>query len=76
MIKYIKYKKIKNTLEDLSTYQIKHKGFLTLIMIISEFQVESDVNLDLIAEKSEKFSGSDLREICRNACMYRIRDHM
>ncbi|XP_030835141.1 ATPase family AAA domain-containing protein 1 [Strongylocentrotus purpuratus] len=47
-----------------------------LEIILRDEEIESDVNLDLIAEKSENFSGSDLREICRNACMYRIRDHI
>ncbi|XP_041485351.1 outer mitochondrial transmembrane helix translocase-like [Lytechinus variegatus] len=47
-----------------------------LQIILKDEKVDNDVNLDLIAEKSEKFSGSDLREMCRNACMYRIRDHV
>nr|XP_054774093.1 LOW QUALITY PROTEIN: outer mitochondrial transmembrane helix translocase-like [Lytechinus pictus] len=47
-----------------------------LQILLKDEKVDNDVNLDLIAEKSEKFSGSDLREMCRNACMYRIRDHV
>ncbi len=30
--------------------------------------------MDTLAEKTEGFSGSDLRELCRNAAIYRVRD--
>lgn len=37
-------------------------------------QLSNAINLKEIAEKSEGFSGSDLREVCRDAAMYRVRD--
>ena len=37
-------------------------------------QISSDIDLDTMAEKTEGFSGSDLRELCRNAAIYRVRD--
>ncbi len=37
-------------------------------------QVSDDVDLDVLAQQTEGFSGSDLRELCRNAAIYRVRD--
>ncbi|KAI3372310.1 hypothetical protein L3Q82_022808 [Scortum barcoo] len=34
------------------------------------------INLKEIAEKTEGYSGSDLRELCRDAAMYRVRDYV
>ncbi|XP_071488039.1 outer mitochondrial transmembrane helix translocase-like [Diadema antillarum] len=47
-----------------------------LEIILRNELVDGDINLTEVAEKAEKFSGSDLREMCRNASMYRIRDYM
>ncbi|XP_067857480.1 outer mitochondrial transmembrane helix translocase-like isoform X4 [Heptranchias perlo] len=38
------------------------------------FQLSSDVELKEIAEKTEGYSGSDLRELCREAALHRLRD--
>lgn len=31
--------------------------------------------MDHIARLTDTFSGSDLRELCRNAALYRVRDY-
>nr|CAD7603606.1 unnamed protein product [Timema genevievae] len=35
-----------------------------------------DVDLNRMSKMTENFSGSDLRELCRNASVYRVRDYM
>ena len=40
------------------------------------FQVSDDIDLEELAQKTEGFSGSDLRELCRNAMIYRVRDYV
>ena len=40
------------------------------------FQVHEDLDLTQIAKQTEKYSGSDLRELCRNAAIYRIREYV
>ena len=37
-------------------------------------QMTKDVDLDSLAERTAGFSGSDLRELCRNAAICRLRD--
>lgn len=35
-----------------------------------------NVDLSSIAAHTESFSGSDLKELCRNASLYRVRDYV
>ena len=37
-------------------------------------QVDFNIDLKSLSEDTEGFSGSDLRELCRNASVYRVRD--
>ncbi|KAK2845318.1 hypothetical protein Q7C36_010172 [Tachysurus vachellii] len=45
-----------------------------LHLILSGEHLSTAVNLMEIAEQTEGFSGSDLREVCRDAALYRVRD--
>lgn len=46
-----------------------------IIKLVLETEgVSKDVNITKIARLTEGFSGSDLRELCRNAALYRVRD--
>ncbi|XP_060762813.1 outer mitochondrial transmembrane helix translocase [Neoarius graeffei] len=45
-----------------------------LHLILSGENLSPAVNLLEIAEQTEGFSGSDLREVCRDAALYRVRD--
>lgn len=45
-----------------------------LRLILAGENLSNAINLKEIAEKSEGYSGSDLRELCRDAAMYRVRD--
>jgi len=47
-----------------------------LQLLLEHEQVSSDLDLGEIAGMTEGFSGSDLRELCRNAATYRIRDYI
>ncbi|KAF5899026.1 ATPase family AAA domain-containing protein 1-A-like, partial [Clarias magur] len=47
-----------------------------LHLILSGESLSKVVNLMEIAEQTEGFSGSDLREVCRDAALYRVRDLM
>ncbi|KAK7933953.1 hypothetical protein WMY93_004849 [Mugilogobius chulae] len=45
-----------------------------LRLILAGENLSNAINLKEIAEKTEGYSGSDLRELCRDAAMYRVRD--
>ncbi|XP_061622496.1 outer mitochondrial transmembrane helix translocase isoform X2 [Phyllopteryx taeniolatus] len=47
-----------------------------LRLILADENLSSTINLKEIAEKTEGYSGSDLRELCRDAAMYRVRDYV
>lgn len=44
-----------------------------LKLILEHENISSDVNFVQLAKITNSFSGSDLRELCRNASVYRIR---
>lgn len=45
------------------------------LVLMSE-SISDDVDLNRIAKLTNGFSGSDIRELCRNASVYRIRNYM
>jgi len=45
-----------------------------LHIILDLENVDFDIDLKWLSEETEGFSGSDLRELCRNASIYRVRD--
>lgn len=47
-----------------------------LSLILATEPTASDVNLNRLSKLTNGFSGSDLRELCRNASVYRIREYM
>lgn len=47
-----------------------------LRLILAGENLSNAINLKEIAEKTEGYSGSDLRELCRDAAMYRVRDYV
>ncbi|XP_075233054.1 no mitochondrial derivative isoform X2 [Lycorma delicatula] len=47
-----------------------------LELVLNREPIASDVDLNKLSHKTEGFSGSDLRELCRNASVYRVRDYM
>ncbi|XP_060107030.1 outer mitochondrial transmembrane helix translocase-like [Heteronotia binoei] len=47
-----------------------------LKLILSGENLSNAVNLKELAEKTKAYSGSDLRELCRDAAMYRVRDYV
>lgn len=47
-----------------------------LQLILENEPVSSEVNLTTLSKSTDGFSGSDLRELCRNASVYRVRDYM
>ncbi|XP_061905682.1 outer mitochondrial transmembrane helix translocase [Entelurus aequoreus] len=47
-----------------------------LRLILAGESLSDTINLEEIAEKTEGYSGSDLRELCRDAAFYRVRDYV
>lgn len=47
-----------------------------LKLILENEPVSEDVDIERVAKCTDGFSGSDLRELCRNASVYRVRDYM
>ncbi|XP_061841873.1 outer mitochondrial transmembrane helix translocase [Nerophis lumbriciformis] len=47
-----------------------------LRLILAGESLSDTINLKEIAEKTEGYSGSDLRELCRDAAFYRVRDYV
>ncbi|XP_069700171.1 outer mitochondrial transmembrane helix translocase-like isoform X2 [Periplaneta americana] len=47
-----------------------------LRLILANEPTAEDVDLNRMAKLTENYSGSDLRELCRNASVYRVRDYM
>lgn len=47
-----------------------------LELILENEPICEDVDVMKLAKFTEGFSGSDLRELCRNASVYRVRDYM
>ncbi|XP_077457569.1 outer mitochondrial transmembrane helix translocase [Stigmatopora argus] len=45
-------------------------------LILAEENLSHTVNLKEMAEKTQGYSGSDLRELCRDAALYRVRDYV
>ncbi|KAJ9594105.1 hypothetical protein L9F63_014471 [Diploptera punctata] len=53
-----------------------HQRRQILRLILENEPTAEDVDLNRMAKMTENFSGSDLREMCRNASVYRVRDYM
>lgn len=47
-----------------------------LELILTNEPISDDVDIEKIGKLTDGFSGSDLRELCRNASVYRVRDYM
>ena len=52
----------------------REKRLQILQMILEHESVDDDVDLDYVASVSQGFSGSDLKELCRTAAMYRAKE--
>ncbi|XP_024131621.1 ATPase family AAA domain-containing protein 1-A [Oryzias melastigma] len=47
-----------------------------LRLILAGENLSNAINLKQIAERTQGYSGSDLRELCRDAALYRVRDYV
>ncbi|XP_028648553.1 outer mitochondrial transmembrane helix translocase [Erpetoichthys calabaricus] len=47
-----------------------------LKLILTGENLSNAINLKEIAEKTDGYAGSDLKELCRDAAMYRVRDYV
>lgn len=45
-------------------------------LILENEPISDDMDIEALAKSTEGFSGSDLRELCRNASVYRVRDYL
>ncbi|XP_056635380.1 outer mitochondrial transmembrane helix translocase [Diorhabda carinulata] len=45
-------------------------------LILENEPVSDDLDVEALAKSTEGFTGSDLRELCRNASIYRVRDYL
>uniref|UniRef100_H2ZSB4 AAA ATPase AAA+ lid domain-containing protein n=1 Tax=Latimeria chalumnae TaxID=7897 RepID=H2ZSB4_LATCH len=46
-----------------------------LELVLAGENLSSGINLKEMAERTEGYCGSDLKELCREAAMYRVRDY-
>lgn len=53
-----------------------HQRYEILGLILENEPIEDNFDRKKIARITDGFSGSDLRELCRNASVYRVRDYM
>ncbi|GLH12953.1 Spastin [Gryllus bimaculatus] len=53
-----------------------HQRRQILRLILEHEPTSDEVDLNRLARLTENFSGSDLREMCRNASVYRVRDYV
>ena len=47
-----------------------------LELILRNEPLGDDIDITMISDQTEGFSGSDLKELCRNAAIYRVRDYL
>lgn len=52
----------------------KDKRRAIVELVLEREQLNPDVNLDAIANITDGFSGSDLKELCRTAAMFRVKE--
>ncbi|CAO1338763.1 unnamed protein product [Diamesa serratosioi] len=55
---------------------VEEQRWKILKLVLENEKLSSDVNLLQLAKVTNTFSGSDLRELCRNASVYRIRSFL
>uniref|UniRef100_A0A6M2DYD1 Putative aaa+-type atpase n=1 Tax=Xenopsylla cheopis TaxID=163159 RepID=A0A6M2DYD1_XENCH len=55
---------------------VKQQRLKILELILDNEPTAEDVDLEALSKLTDGFSGSDLRELCRNASVYRVRDYM
>uniref|UniRef100_A0A3B5QET3 ATPase family AAA domain containing 1b n=2 Tax=Xiphophorus TaxID=8082 RepID=A0A3B5QET3_XIPMA len=55
-------------------FHIKQTELIDHLIVYNHLQVDDRVDLKLVAKETEGFSGSDLRETCRDAALLCVRD--